>query len=288
MVLEGRDGFKTNSVFWLRSLSEKDQGPTRRVLEDLEPFLKGIGLPLHLIDVYTTADLYYLLDQLALAPIKPILQLDMHGEKQGLTLARSGELAPWSEVVPRLRNINLATQGNLCVVAGVCYAYYALTEISISNASPVKFLIAPDREIGVGILEDGLVSFYKALFSGLDISEAQSRYLADPMKLFHAEKFFVIALCKYIRESCKGKGGAARREHLLTEILLNGRPRNTETLRELREPIREGIKPSQQMVDRYAKMFLIGRPCPFSIDELLEAVEHAATNNSKAHKNPQG
>jgi hypothetical protein len=278
MPLEASSGFTTNAVFWLRSLPETEQGPTRRVLEDLEPFFKELELPFQLIDLNTAAALYSVLDQLAKLPVKPILQLDMHGTQQGLVLANSGELAPWDEIVPRLRSINLASHANLCVVAGVCFAYYALTQVSISLASPVKILVAPEREVSVGILEDGLGSFYRALFRGLDISEAQARYLADPFRIFHAEKFFVIALCRYIRASCKGKGGAIRREHLLTEVLLDGRPRDSNVLREIRKQIKEGTKPSQHMVDRYARTFLIDRPCPFSIDQLLEEVEQVSRN----------
>jgi hypothetical protein len=269
----------------LRSLSEKEKGPTRRVLEDLEPFFKELELPFQLIDVNTAAELYRVLDEIAKLPLKPILQLDMHGIQQGLILANSGELASWDEVIPRLRGINIASRANLCVVAGVCFAYYALTKVSISLASPVKILVAPDREVSVGILEDGLGSFYRALFRGLDISEAQARYLADPFKIFHAEKFFVIALCRYIRASCKGKGGTIRRERLLTEVLLDGRPRDSNVLREIRKQIKEGTKPSQQLVDRYARTFLIDRPCPFSIDQLLEAVDQASRKYPAGAKN---
>ena len=288
MPLEASSGFTTNSVFWLRSLSETEQGPTRRVLEDLEPFFKELDLPFQLIDVNTAADLYIVLDQLATLPVKPILQLDMHGTQQGILLAKSGELAPWGEVIRRLRDINLKSRANLCVVAGVCFAYYALMQVSIALASPVQILVAPDREVSVGILEDGLGSFYKALFRGLDISEAQARYLADPFKIFHAEKFFVITLCRYIRDSCKGKGGAVRRERLLTEVLLDGRPRDSRLLREIRRQIKEGTKPSQQLVDRYARTFLIDRPCPFSIDQLVEEVEQASRNIPRANQRTKG
>jgi hypothetical protein len=278
MPLEASSGFSTNSVFWLRSLSETEQGPTRRVLEDLEPFFKELDLPFQLIDVNTAADLYMVLDKIATLPVKPISQLDMHGAKQGLVLAKSAEIAPWDEIIPRLRDININSSANLCVVAGVCFAYYALTQVSISLASPVKILVAPDREVSVGILEDGLGSFYKALFRGLDISEAQARYLADPFKIFHAEKFFVITLCRYTRDLCKVKGGAVRRERLLTEVLLDGRTRDSRLLREIRKQIKEGTKPSQELVDRYARAFLIDRPCPFSIDQLVEEVERASIN----------
>jgi len=275
MPLQASSGFNINSVFWLRSLSVSERGPTHRVLEDLEPFFARLGLPFQLRDVETASELYTALDSLADPKVKPILQLDMHGQKEGLLLARAGEIAPWETVVPKFRSINIASGGNLCVVAGVCFALYAIMQASISQASPVNILIAPDREVRAGTLEDSLLGFYTSLFSGTDISEAHAKHLGHPFKVFHAERFLVIALCKYIRNSCKGKGGVIRRERLLTEVLLAGRPRNRENLREIRRQIKERTKPDQPMVNRYAHAFLLGRPCPFSIDELMNAVEAA-------------
>ena len=126
MALTATTGFSINSVFWLRSLSDSEQGPTRRVLEDLEPFFAQIGVPFQLRDVKTPGELYAALQSLANSTVKRIVQLDMHGTKEGLVLVGSGEVAPWREVVPRLRAINVASGANLCVVAGVCFAFYAI------------------------------------------------------------------------------------------------------------------------------------------------------------------
>src|SRR5690349_19833508 len=109
MVLEVRSGFGVNSIFWLRSLADSELGPTRRALEDIQPFFEKLGLPFQLRDARTAAELYFALDSLAAQGIKPILQLDMHGTKEGLVLAGSGELAPWAEVVPRFRAINVTS-----------------------------------------------------------------------------------------------------------------------------------------------------------------------------------
>src|SRR6266702_4171251 len=121
----------------------------------------------------------------------------MHGTKEGLVLAGSGQVAPWEEVVPTLRAINIASGGNLCVVAGVCFAFFAIMRASISQASPVNILIAPDREVSNAKLEGGLAGFYMDLFSGGEISAAFAKHLGDPFKVFLAERFFVIGVCKY-------------------------------------------------------------------------------------------
>ena len=85
------------------------------------------------------------------------------------------------------------------------------------DASPVNVLIAPDREVLTGKLEDGLAGFYRALFSDGEINAAFEKHLGEPFKLFLAERFFVIAVCKYIRNVCKGKGASVRRERLRIE-----------------------------------------------------------------------
>lgn len=143
----------------------------------------------------------------------------MHGKKEGLVLAGSGEIAPWSEVVPRLRTINVSSGGNLCVIAAVCFAFFAISEATITQASPVNILIAPETEVQVGKLEQGLAGFYVSLFTDGEISTAFEKNLGSPFKLFHAERFLVIALCKYILNHCKGKGANERR---VTEVLTGG------------------------------------------------------------------
>jgi hypothetical protein len=275
VLLSSESGFFINSAFWVRSLPESERGPTRRVLEDLQPFFEEIELPFQLRDVGTPDELYVALRSLAAPGVKPILQLDMHGTKEGLVLARDGAIAPWRRVVPLLRDINVASGGNLCVIAGVCYAFHSLREASILQPSPVNILIAPDTEVRTGILEDNLFGFYKALFSGLDIGRAQQAHLHDPFKLFNAERFFVISLCKYIRNACKGKGAAERREKLLTDVLLTGRARTSQNMRAIRKQIKRSVKPDEAALDKYAQTFLLGRPCPFSIEQLEEAVAAA-------------
>jgi hypothetical protein len=275
VALTATTGFSINSVFWLRSLSDSEQGPTRRVLEDLEPFFAQIGVPFQLRDVKTPGELYAALQSLANSMVKPIVQLDMHGTREGLVFVGSGEVSPWREVVPRLRAINVASGANLCVVAGVCFAFYAISEASIIQASPVNVLIAPDTEVQTGKLEDGLAGFYRSLFTDGSISAAFEKSLGLPFKVFHAERFLVIAICKYILNHCKGKGVEERRERLLTELLTAGKFAEKPDLSQLRKQIKGGIRPDQDTINRFANTFLLGRPCPFTIDQLLNEVEKA-------------
>ena len=92
--------------------------------------------------------------------------------------ARTIDLAPWTSVVPKLQAINLAAKGNLCVVAGVCYALHAIKQIKISEPCAVHMLIAPEEVVHVGFLEDETVKFYQEVFSsGHDREGAQGSSL---------------------------------------------------------------------------------------------------------------
>lgn len=250
-------------------------GPTHRVLEDLQPYFLQIELPFQLIDIDSAAKLYQFLGELSTTGRKPILHLDMHGNKDGLSIAQSNELAPWEQVVPRFQAINVAIEGTLCVVAGVCYAFHAIKQISIIGACPVHMLIAPEDIVTNGFLEDGLVPFYKSIFEHGDITDAHAQYLGNSFRVFNADRFFVIAFVRYIKAHCRGKGAAARKERLFTEYLKEHPYANRKQRRTIRKSIKAHIKPDQETVDRWAKTFLHGRPSPFTIGELMGLVDGA-------------
>lgn len=274
MPLDITSGFSLNSLFWLTSLSPDQQGLTRRIVDDLSPFFQQIGLPFLFHSVKSAAELYKTLDVIADHARKggrPMLHFDMHGSKKGLMVADTQEIAPWA-VVPKLRKINTASQCNLCAVFGVCFALHALKEMKFSEACPVYMLIAPEEEVTFGFLEDNTVEFYRAIFSHGDVDRAYREHFSDSLKVFHCEKFLAIALTRYIKNSCKGKGAAQRRERLLTEIVLSGRARTRENLKNVRKQLKLGMRPAQELVDKYAQTFLAGRSCPFTIDDLLRLV----------------
>jgi hypothetical protein len=178
-------------------------------------------------------------------------------------------------VIPRLQAINVATCNNLVVVAGVCFARHAILQVKVSEACPVYMLIAPEMKVTFGFLEDNTVAFFQEIFSSGDVNKACLEHFGLPMKVFHCEQFLAIALARYIRQTCKGKAVAARRERLLTEIFLGGKERTPENLREVRRLLKDGLRPQQQLIDAYSQAFLIGRVCPFTIDDLIGLVDRA-------------
>ena len=133
-------GFSTtltvNSLFWITSLRSTEHGVTRRVQEDLLPYLDSIGLHHHTFEPQTATELLAILSDIARhanVGLRPILHFDTHGDlAQGIRLAAAGEFIPWSVLIAHLRAINVTTGNNLCVVSGACFSMNAVWEIKLS------------------------------------------------------------------------------------------------------------------------------------------------------------
>jgi len=176
-----------------------------------------------------------------------------------------------------LRNININTGNNLCVIGAACYGLRAIMPLSLTEASPFYVLLAPEEAVLLGFLASNIPPFYRMLFECGSIDSSYSRYLSDKFKFFHCEKMLFIVIAKYINEQCRGKGARERREKLLTEIFSHGAEKTPEKLKEIRAALKSGLKPDQLLLDRYANKFLIGRQCSFNMGELLQFLDENIT-----------
>lgn len=207
--------------------------------------------------------------------LRPILVFDMHGSSEtGLSLGEPGQGMPWERLGELLRAINVATGNNLCVVGATCYSLTAIKSMTITSSVPFFVLLAARSEVKVGFLEDNFPAFFKTMLADGGIDEAYYRYLARKLEYFHCEKMLFIMIACNIRSACRGKGAVERRERLLTEVLQNG-PNTPETRKEIRQNIKEGIRPDRSLLERYTEIFLIGKPCGFDMKQLLKYVERA-------------
>ena len=84
-----------------------------------------------------------------------------------------------------------------------------------------------------------------------------------------------IVLAKYIKHQCKGRSFADRKERLLTEVLQRGLPRTKEHLGLLRKSAREHLRPTDDLVQRYADRFLLGRDYNVTLEMLLDLVDQS-------------
>ena len=244
----------------------------------MEAHSKELGFGFQHAPVSSRSSLIALLDELALHAnednMKPLVHFDAHGNKDGgLFVSGEEDFIGWGDLAEKLRIINIHTKNNLAVVGATCYGLHAIRPINLSTATPFYLLLSPEEEVTVGYLEDNIPGFYRSLFELGSIDCAYSRYLFNRFKCFHCEKMLFIVIGRYISQKCKGKGGAARRERLLTEILFQGLENTDDNRKKVRKMLKNGLRPDQSLIDRYAGKFLIGRQCSFDIADLLKFVE---------------
>jgi hypothetical protein len=264
---------KVNSVVWITSLHEHQKGVTRRIIEDLEPYLARREIRFEFREVTSAQDLLDYFDQIRSAAadgMLPIIHIDMHGgEEQGLHIAATGENVAWATVVDKFREINIVTNNNLCVVSLACFSFKAVLEIEITSQTPFYILAAPQMKVQAGFVEDVAVSFYQHVFDEQELIGAYRSVLMRKLNLMHCEEMFVASFIKYIRKACMGKGAKRRVEDLLTDARAQGIPIRDCDLSRFRKIIKRAIKPTQEQVDRYAGTFLIGRRVGFKVGDLI-------------------
>ncbi|WP_458365816.1 hypothetical protein [Burkholderia pseudomallei] len=244
----------------------------------MEALSSRVGFYFHRRDIKLSLELVDFLIELELRAredgLRPIVVLDMHGDPNaGLSLCGPGESLPWAELGKLLAAINVSTANNLCVIGGACYSLRTIAPAKLDQPAPFFVLLAPEHEVSVGFLEDNFPAFFDHLFTQGEIDGAYSRYLSEHFRYFHCEKMLFIVVGRYVREACKGRSAAERRERLLTEVFEQGLPNTPENRQAIRAKIKAGLRPDQALLDRYARGFLIGRSCSFNMEQLLSFLD---------------
>lgn len=259
-----------NSVLWFTSLRPEEQGVTRRILDDLLPYLGSIGIHHQVFEVRSAGQFLATLDALAAeagpGKLQPVLHFDMHGSvEDGLSVAATGETVSWDDVAIRLSAVNSALGNNLFVVSCACHSQRLGPEARLAQPCPYYVLTAPERLVTAGFLEEALVPFYRAVFDRGDFVAACRSHLSPGFALFHSERLLLLALVKYVRRHCIGRGGGERREALMDQAVAAGLPANRDT----RSLLKAGIVPNRALVDRFVASFLMGKHPGFDIDDVM-------------------
>jgi hypothetical protein len=274
-----------NSMYWICSLKESEKGTTLRVLEDLEPFLISANIRFKYYEPNSADDLKNVLADIAAetkAGAKPLIHLDTHGSRDdGVVVAATQELVSWQTICSYLREINILSGNNLCVMSAACFSYHLLYELEIDEATPFFILIAPQDMISFGFTEDNTLNFYKAVFSSEDLIETYEKYLRPQMSLYHSEKMLAIVIGRYFKQKCLGKGGRERKEDLVSKAIALGTPNTRFQRRRLRKAVKEAIRPTPQLIEKYAATFLVGKPLPFSFSDFMDLVRKTSVNDRR-------
>lgn len=268
-----------DKVFWISSLREEEEGVGKRMVEDLESYFNRIDLRFEKHYPKSIQDLFNLLEDTAAASVcdrDPIIHFDMHGQKdKGLFLARCDHFVSWETLTVKLQKVNAMTGNNLTVVLATCFGYNLIRHLDLSNPSPFYMLIAPEKIVSAGFLEDNIPAFYEEVFNTSNPLEAYKNHLASQMRMLHSEEMLAYILIRYFRSSCIGKAGEDRKERLLTEVMQSGRAANIKSNRRmLRKSLKMQIRPNQSIVDRYISTFLMGKKVSYRLDDLMRSARH--------------
>jgi hypothetical protein len=247
----------------------------------MESHSRDLGFDFQHVPISSREELNRLFDELALhasqRSMKPLIHFDTHGNSDcGLYIDGEDVFYDWNSLAENLRLINISAGNNLAVVGATCYGLHAIKPLSLTMATPFYLLLSPEEEVTAGFLEENVPSFYRSLFEIGSIDSAFAHHLSEKFKFFHCEKMLFLVISRYITQQCKGKGGAARRERLLTEIFSQGMENTSENRKKIRAMLKNGLQPNQSLIDRFAGRFLIGRQCSFNITDLLDFVGDAS------------
>ncbi len=267
--------FSFNTVIWISSiLPPEDQGPSSRMIDEMNSIKNRLDFNFETVKVSSVAELECIFVDIAHRAEKkelhPILNFDMHGNKELGLLIRDNEYFSWQSLVDHLRPINTATENNLCIVSVACFSYNVIKSIKTLNyPSPFFIMLAPENKVYNGFIEQKLPAFYENLFQFDNLSDAYKNHLFEQFHYFHCERILLLAIARYIIEGCKGQSKKKRQEKLLSELFLQGIEKTKKNLKTVRQGIKKGILPNQCLLDHYTKTFLINKPCGFKIDQLL-------------------
>ena len=280
----GVDFIKTetevNRLVWITSLRPQETGTTKRVLEDLVPMMEKQEIH---VDQFEPESANALLEYISMLTLhakqgfRPIIHLDLHGSQQsGFIIANSNETVPWSQIVGKLRYLNEATQNNLIVVSFACFSIDLLAEIDFQGPSPFSCLIAPEKEVTAGFIEDNTVRFYEMLFKTNNINSSFRAHLSQHLRQINSEGLLIAVLVRYFSDKCTGKELQKRTDALITQARQHNILAAYESPRLLRREIKKFLKPNTETFKRYASQFLCGKTPDISPHRIIQLAETAS------------
>jgi hypothetical protein len=142
----------------------------------------------------------------------------------------------------------------MLVTTGLCFGLLAITEVDIRQEAPFLVVVGPEESVSITEVR-GYVEFYQELLRHGDLNKAVEP-LGEKFGVFLADRLFLRAFTKYIKEDCEGKGRAERIERLLSEFM------ETEAAHRLsdseaRKIIEDYTLPNRESFERFKRRFLM-------------------------------
>ncbi|MFZ6723551.1 hypothetical protein [Undibacterium sp. Ji49W] len=152
----------------------------------------------------------------------PLIHIEGHGSKDSLFFPDHSSIA-WSTVFELLREINILSKNNLFFACGACESAYALKGASITKASPVFGLLAPEKVVRAGDVADGFIAFYKSLIKNGSLNTASNALAsatnAKNFAFIFSYYLFKNAVSAHKAKHRTGRGKQERLEEVLSEAV---------------------------------------------------------------------
>lgn len=224
--------FRFNSIVLVKSL-ENHEVDTSTVLKEFIEGNEGYNtevFKLLQIEAHNAEGFKTLVNDL-IAPAKqgmrPILNLDCHGNERDGLIFKDDSVISWEELAECLRPLNQASQFNLIVILSCCFGAHFMSGLGVIQAAPCAFIVAPTHEINSGEIIAGLFSFYDSLFKTFNIVqavlEARRRTLTDgDWYAEFAALWYIEVVNGYLKTYCTKAESRKRVEELFQKHKADG------------------------------------------------------------------
>ncbi|MCP9308690.1 hypothetical protein [Zymomonas mobilis] len=221
-----------DSLYWLSSLSPKEEGLSRRCTEDIFPLFPSKKF-YKIENKIDFEDAFSCIEENINKGKKPLLHIDMHGSEESGLSSYTGEEFSWDLVESQLSQLNKLMNNQLLCISCACQGAAIIGELRIDRPCPYRMLIAPREKISSGYLETNLLKFYRKLTDTLSIDQAFEQ-IKDQFSLFTAEDIAFLIFKRYIKNQLKNqKNNANEVWHHLGIERLKDFPENRPEIRKL-------------------------------------------------------
>lgn len=193
--------------------------------------------------------------------IMPYIHIEGHGTRDYLALLDNTHI-DWAELFDKFRCINISCGNNLFFSSGACNSAYSLGKsATIMKASPVFGILAPEKIVLAGNVEDGFTAFYRVLIRTKNLNKAFDAFTQNMngknYALIFADQLFKRAAYKYLTEQCKGKGKRQRLETVLSNAV-EQKELSDIPIRIIRKKLKEQLeKPQALSLAKFYKKFML-------------------------------
>jgi len=154
----------------------------------------------------------------------PIVAIETHGDKEGITLS-DGDFVAWADIASILTSINTLSRMNLLVVAAMCHGWHMASLLRPVQRAPAFGIVGTQETVSAGDLLEAMQRFYRVLVGpardlrkALDEANLGVSYEGWQFKLEWAELWLCRAFKHYIETMATEETLTERVNRLVADV----------------------------------------------------------------------